>query len=150
MLEVYVDGSCSGNGKAKNKGGYGIVYVEDGNVIKTYAKSEENTTNNRMEMSAILSVFFKEGKKPPAEPITVYSDSAYCVNTFTDWMFVWASRGWIKSNGLPPENLDLIKSYFTFYKLGYRINLKKIKGHAGFEFNELADKLAKGEIEPSA
>lgn len=61
-------------------------------------------------------------------------------------MFRWASNNWIKSDRNIPENLDLIQTYYTFYNKGYRIDLRKIKGHAGHKYNELADKLATGKI----
>lgn len=61
-------------------------------------------------------------------------------------MFRWASNNWIKSDKNIPENLDLIQAYYTFYNKGYRIDLRKIKGHAGHKYNELADKLATGKI----
>lgn len=99
-----------------------------------------------MELSAILAVMFKYGQKPPLPPPKVYSDSAYAINTLTNWMFTWAKTGWTKADGQTPENLDLIRSYYEFYQKGYRIDLIKVKGHSGVEFNELADKLAKGEI----
>ena len=63
-------------------------------------------------------------------------------------MFRWAANNWIKSDGKVPENLDLIKAYYEHYMAGYRIDLKKIKGHAGHEWNELADQLATGKISP--
>lgn len=95
-------------------------------------------------MKAILFSLITYGKNRPT-PI-VYSDSAYCVNTFNDWMFRWASNNWIKSDGNSPENLDLIQAYYDFYNKGYRIDLRKIRGHAGHKYNELADKLATGKI----
>ena len=110
----------------------------------TYAKRSTNTTNNREELKAILFALITYGRNKPT-PI-VYSDSAYCVNTFNDWMFRWASNNWIKSDGNSPENLDLIQAYYDFYNKGYRIDLKKIKGHVGHKYNELADKLATGKI----
>ena len=76
----------------------------------------------------------------------VYSDSNYCVQTFNDWMFRWAALNWIKSDGKTPENLDLIQAYFEHYQKGYRIDLKKVKGHSNNKWNELADKLATGKI----
>ena len=63
-------------------------------------------------------------------------------------MFRWASNNWIKADGKTPENLDLIQAYYEHYMNGYRIDLRKIKGHAGYEWNELADKLATGKISP--
>lgn len=142
---VYVDGSCTGNGKAVNSGGFGVVVLDNNeNLVYTYAKRSANTTNNREELKAILFALITYGRNKPT-PI-VYSDSAYCVNTFNDWMFRWASNNWIKSNGNSPENLDLIQAYYDFYNKGYRIDLRKIKGHVGHKYNELADKLATGKI----
>ena len=63
-------------------------------------------------------------------------------------MFRWASNNWIKSNGNSPENLDLIQAYYDFYNKGYRIGLRKIQGHSGHIWNELADQLATGKISP--
>ena len=146
----YTDGSCVGNGKAVNSGGFGIVILnDDGSFSDSYAKRNENTTNNREELRAILRVMLTAGvhhSKEWAQPPIVYSDSAYCVNTFNDWMFRWASSNWIKSDGNSPENLDLIQTYCDFYNKGYRIDLRKIKGHVGHKYNELADKLATGKI----
>ena len=101
-----------------------------------------------MELKAILYVMLNYGVKCDDwnQPPIVYSDSAYCVNTFNEWMFGWAKKGWIKSDKKTPENLDLIQAYYEWYKKGYRIDLRKIKGHAGHEWNELADKLATGYI----
>ena len=119
---VYVDGSCTGNGKAVNSGGFGVVVLDnDENLIFTYAKRSTNTTNNREELKAILFALITYGRNKPT-PI-VYSDSAYCVNTFNDWMFRWASNNWIKSDGNSPENLDLIQAYYEFYNKDYRIDL---------------------------
>jgi ribonuclease HI len=63
-------------------------------------------------------------------------------------MFNWARNGWINSSKKKPENLDLIIEYYNWYQKGYRIDLRKIKGHAGHEWNELADQLATGRISP--
>ena len=63
-------------------------------------------------------------------------------------MFRWANNNWIKPDKKKPENLDLIIEYYNWYQKGYRIDLRKIKGHAGHEWNELADQLATGRISP--
>ena len=148
----YTDGSCTKNGKAINEGGFGIVALnDDGTFAYSYSKRNENTTNNREELRAILRVMLIAGadsKQDWVQPPVVYSDSAYCVNTFNDWMFRWASNNWIKADGKTPENLDLIQAYYEHYMNGYRIDLRKIKGHAGYGWNELADKLATGKISP--
>ena len=148
----YTDGSCVGNGRANAKGGYGVVGInEDGLLSFVRAKRSDNTTNNREELKAILYVMLTAGTQSSddwSQPPIVYSDSAYCINTFNDWMFRWAANNWIKSDGKTPENLDLIQAYFDHYMDGYRIDLRKVKGHAGEEWNELADMLATGKISP--
>jgi ribonuclease HI len=64
-------------------------------------------------------------------------------------MFRWASNGWIKSDKKEPENLDLIKAYYDWYQKGYRIELRKVKGHSDNKWNDLADKLATGQVAPN-
>ena len=142
----YTDGSAHPN---PGPGGYGIVGIE--NDVVSFVRSKQYkgpVTNNEMELKAILYVMLNYGEKCDdwGQPPIVYSDSAYCVNTFNEWMFNWARNGWIKSDKKVPENLDLIQAYYNWYKEGYRIDLRKIKGHDGHEWNELADQLATGYI----
>lgn len=144
-LEIYTDGSCRGNGKEVNSGGFGVVVTQNNELLTTYSKQSENTTNNREELKAILYAMLNYGTLNSNVPI-VYSDSSYCVNTFNDWMFRWAKNGWIKSDKKTPENLDLIQAYYNWYSKGYRIDLRKIKGHVGHKWNEMADQLATGTI----
>lgn len=154
-MVIYTDGSCVGNGKAHNSGGFGVIVVDNNeNLLFNYSKRCENTTNNREELKAILYSFLNYGVNIYNEdnfnkeiPI-VYSDSNYCVQTFNEWMFGWANKGWIKSDKQTPENLDLIQAYYNWYNKGYRIELKKVKGHAGNKWNEVADQLATGKLTP--
>lgn len=142
---IYTDGSAHPN---PGPGGFGVVVLDDNeNIIKLYSKQfTTEVTNNEMEMKAILYAMVCYGKN---DNVTVYSDSSYAVNTFNSWMFNWASNGWLKSNNQPPENLELVKAYFDLYCAGYRINLIKIKGHAGQKWNEMADQLATGKLQPA-
>ena len=112
--------------------------MENGEVVFTYSKTNTPTTNNREELRAILYVLIQYGHLNPV----VYSDSAYCVNSLTEWIYGWERRGWLKSDNQPPENLDLIKAYWEVLQKGYSIQLRKIKGHVGHKYNEMADKLA--------
>lgn len=138
---IYTDGACSGNGSAAAYGGFGVVVLDDNeNFIDHYMKRNENTTNNREELRAILYTLIKYGKEQPT-PI-VYTDSAYALGTYTSWMFSWAKRGWVKSDNKTPENLDLIQAYYDLWQKGYRIDLRKCAGHSGVHWNEQADKLA--------
>ena len=156
-MVIYTDGSCLGNGKSVNSGGYGVIVLDnDEKLLYNYSKRSENTTNNREELKAILYSFLNYGvniNNPLLGfnnydiPI-VYSDSNYCVQTFNEWMFNWARNGWVKSDKQFPENLDLIQAYYDWYQKGYRIDLRKVKGHAGNKWNELADQLATGKISP--
>ena len=143
IIEFYTDGSAHPN---PGPGGYGIIGVENNNIFFVRSKQFEDSkvTNNEMEMKAILYVMLNYGKFKPS-PI-VYSDSSYCVNTFNQWMFSWANNNWMKSDKKKPENLELVQTYYDLYLKGYRIILKKVKGHVGEKYNELADKLATGKI----
>ena len=142
-MKIYTDGSSSGN---PGPGGFGVVVVDDeGKLLYCHAKlEEEDTTNNRQEMLAILFAVARYGRMEP--PPQVYSDSAYAVNTFTDWMYKWRDNNWLRSNNSIPENLDIVKFYYELTEQGFQIDLHKIKGHAGIIWNEVADLLAKGEL----
>lgn len=140
----YTDGSCQGN---PGPGGFGVVVLDDNEKpITYYSEKHNNTTNNRMELSAILWAFLKYGKPAAAgkKTLTVYSDSAYCVNTLTNWMFSWEKRGWLKSDNQTPENLDLIIPFFKHLQNGNQVEIYKVKGHNNILWNEVADKLACG------
>ena len=149
-MTFFVDGSCSGNGSALAKGGFGVVGLKYDNPIYFFASGSQETTNNREELKAILHVFTKFGLDiknqrvlSPEEYPIVYSDSRYAVNTLTEWMFNWAKNDWTKSDGKTPENLDLIKTYYELWQQGWRIDLRKVQGHAGVYWNEVADEMAK-------
>lgn len=146
-MKIYTDGSSLGN---PGPGGFGVVVVDDNDeLLFCHAKMEnEDTTNNRQEMLAILYAVVRYGRITPTPH--VYSDSAYAINTFTDWMYKWKDNNWLRSNNSVPENLDLVQFYYQLINEGFEINLHKVKGHSGNKWNELADKLAKGQITPEA
>ena len=142
----YTDGSANPN---PGPGGFGIVVLDDNEKLITYHSEQyDHTTNNRMELSAILWAFLKYGKTVAVDknPLKIYSDSAYCVNTLTNWMFSWEKRGWLKSDNQIPENLDLIIPFFKHLQNGNQIEIYKIKGHANNKWNEMADQLATGKL----
>lgn len=152
QLIIYTDGSAHPN---PGPGGFGVVVLDKNeNLLYTYSKQfKEDTTNNQMEIKAILYAFLNYGininnnnNNNNHIPI-VYSDSNYCVQTFNTWMFSWAKNNWIKSDKKAPENLELIQAYYDWYQRGYRIDLRKIKGHNGHKWNEMADQLATGKLE---
>jgi ribonuclease HI len=146
---IYTDGSAHPN---PGPGGYGIIVVDDkDNLIDCYSFQTNKTTNNEMEMSAILDAFLHYGIIPNEDDFfqelpMILSDSHYAVETFNNWMFTWERKGWIKSDKKVPENLEIVKKYFNHWKKGYRIDLKQIRGHKGIKGNEFADKLATGKL----
>ena len=149
-MKIYTDGSAHPTNPGP--GGFGIVVCDDNDNVKLTISKHFDTivTNNQMELLALLAVLKLYGNATSIaypEPPTVYTDSSYALNTYTNWMFGWANRGWIKSDNKIPENLNIIKEYYDLINQGYKINLQKVKGHAGHEANELADKLAKGAIQ---
>jgi ribonuclease HI len=86
---AFTDGACSGNGYDNSRGGFGVVILNnDGSYHACYQKMSEGTTNNREELKAILYALLEYGKAD--SPLIIFSDSAYCVNTLTNWMFRWA------------------------------------------------------------
>lgn len=151
---IYTDGSAHPN---PGPGGYGVVVLDNNeNLLYNYSRQykREEVTNNEMEIKAILYSFLNYGININNSllgfnncdiPI-VYSDSNYCVQTFNNWMFSWAKNNWIKSDKKQPENLELIKAYYDWYQKGYRIDLRKVKGHSNNEWNQMADDLATGKI----
>lgn len=144
-MTIYTDGSCQGN---PGPGGFGVVVVENDVVIEAYSYRCEKTTNNREEMKAIIYALENYGATDGDFfcPI-VYSDSSYCVNSFTSWIDGWKARGWTRAGNKKLENLDLIQIYDSLRK-DYKIDLRKIKGHDGELYNELADALATGRMSP--
>ena len=148
---IYTDGSAHPN---PGPGGFGVIVLDNDEKIQyIYNKQfeKEKVTNNQMELKAILYAFLNYGVNINTNEFTnnipiVYSDSNYCVQTFNSWMFNWANNGWVKSDKKTPDNLDLIKAYYNWYQKGYRIDLRKVKGHNGVKWNELADLLATGKI----
>ena len=148
-MKIYTDGSSNPN---PGPGGFGVVVLDNTEnlVYNLYRESSENTTNNREELKAILYTLKNYGAlildDEFIEIPIVYSDSVYAINTFNDWMFSWAQNDWRKSDGAKAENLDIIQKYYELWNQGYRIELKKVPGHADVKGNILADKLAADKI----
>lgn len=146
MITIYTDGACSKNGYAGSSGGYGVVVLQDGKPVEFRSKKcEGETTNNREELKAILYSMLKYGSRD--NPPMIYSDSAYSIQTLSQWMYGWARNGWLKkSDNKVPENLDLIKPFYDRCEEGYKVSFTKVAGHAGIKWNEIADRLATGEL----
>ncbi|MBR6253191.1 MAG: ribonuclease HI [Clostridia bacterium] len=140
----YTDGACSGNGTFNSSGGWGVVEIdENNNIIWQSQGTKSPTTNNEMELTAILNALnhIKE-ENNFIQPI-LYTDSAYCCNLINTWMYSWERNGWMRPKNQEVKNLEIIKEIFQLAKLA---DIKKIPGHSGVEWNEYVDKLAKNEI----
>lgn len=134
-VELYTDGACSGN---PGIGGWGAVLLYKGKE-KRISGAEANTTNNRMELIAVI-----EGLKCLKEPCSVklYSDSAYTVNAFLKgWVYEWQRNGFKKSDDKPVLNVDLWQQLLALTQT-HRVEFIKVKGHADNEYNNICDKLA--------
>ena len=134
-IEIYTDGGCEPN---PGKGGWG--WVVDDNTYNS--GGEENTTNNRMELTAIIEAI-KWAKDEGHALILIFSDSKYCVKGFMEWMYSWERRGW-KRGEKELKNVDLWKDLWSM-KAG--VVLKWVKGHNGNALNEFADELCTHEID---
>ena len=132
---VFTDGSCEPN---PGPGGWGWVWVEAGEILDQGHGRDPATTNNRMELRALIEAF----KRLPADrEIVVYSDSQLCVNTINEWAPGWQRRGW-KRKGGPIKNLDLVQELYALALAKPRIELRWIRAHEGSRWNEYADALA--------
>lgn len=136
---IYTDGACSGN---PGPGGYGAILFY-GKHRKELSGGERATTNNRMEIMAVIKAL--EILKEPCR-VTVYSDSAYVVNCFQKgWIYGWLRNGWVNSKKEPVENQDLWKQLWDLMKQ-HQVNYVKVKGHSDNEFNNRCDELARAAI----
>ena len=142
-LFAYTDGGCSGN---PGPGGWGVVLqaVEDGAVVRERELSggAAETTNNRMELMAAIEAL--EALKHPSA-ITVVTDSTYLRDGITRWIHGWKRNGWLTAAKKPVKNADLWQRLDEAQTL-HTVTWSWVKGHAGHEQNERADKLAQDEI----
>lgn len=138
---IYTDGACSGN---PGPGGFGVLLMSEGVPSKEISKGFFQTTNNRMELLAVITAF--ESLKSPCN-VHLYSDSKYVVDSLLKgWAKKWQSNNWKKSDKSKAENIDLWERMLNVIeekeKLGFKITLHWVKGHAGHEHNEKVDELS--------
>ncbi len=134
-VEIWTDGACSGN---PGPGGWAAVLRCRG-VQRELSGGDPQTTNNRMEMTAVL-----EGLRALTRPVavTVVVDSAYVEQAFTQgWIDRWQRNGWRTSGKEPVKNRDLWEQ-LAAEVARHRVRWRRVRGHAGTDLNELADRLA--------
>lgn len=149
-LTVYTDGSCN----KQKQGGYGYALVTENEVLAAGGAGIPDTTNNRMEMTAVISPLnglLDEARREEwgiehLQEVEVISDSQYVIKGVTEWMPGWKKRGWKNSANKVVENLDLWKEvdYLiqAFSEINIRIRWSWVRGHNGDSGNEVVDKIA--------
>lgn len=152
-IRIFTDGACSDN---PGPGGWAAVFNST-NHCKTIQGNELSTTNNRMELMAVvksLERILEEHKRPISNvkvEYELYSDSAYVVNAINNcWIETWQKNGWKTTKREDVKNKDLWERFLFLRKVFVATNISfkiiKIKGHAGNTFNEMVDQLAKQEV----
>ncbi|MCH7670081.1 MAG: ribonuclease HI [Acidobacteria bacterium] len=137
MSGVFTDGSSVPN---PGPGGWGAVYVVDNEIVETLAGADPDTTNNRMEFTAIIAGI---EIVPSGTSAVIYTDSRLAVQTLVEWAGGWEKRGWKRKSG-PVENLDLVKRAHYAFRNRPEISIQWIAAHSGYRWNEYADALASG------
>lgn len=139
-LNIFTDGACSGN---PGKGGWGAVLVYNG-IEKEISGAEMHTTNNRMELTAVIKAL--QLLKEPCE-VELTTDSKYvCDAVNKGWVYGWKKKGWIKSDKKPALNVDLWEELLKQLNI-HKVTFIWVKGHNGHPYNEKCDKLAVSEYQ---
>ena len=133
-VTIYTDGSCKGN---PGPGGWG-AWLSSGEHSKEICGGEPQTTNNRMELRAVIEAL--TALKGPSE-VDLYTDSQYVRQGITTWIHSWKRRGWVTTGKQPVKNADLWRDLDDATRR-HRIEWHWVKGHAGDVGNERADALA--------
>ena len=139
-IEIFTDGACSGN---PGKGGWGAVLRYNGKT-KELSGFEPDTTNNRMELTAVIKAL--AALKEPCKAV-ITTDSKYvCDSIEKGWAKSWRAKGWRKSDGKPALNIDLFETLLALLEI-HDCRFIWVKGHAGHPENERCDELATGAIQ---
>ena len=139
MVEIYTDGACKGN---PGVGGWGAI-LRFGEREKEIFGGTANTTNNRMEMTAVIEALRSLSR--PCDVI-VFTDSSYVQKGISEWIHGWKRNGWKTSDKKPVKNADLWQTLDQLAS-GHNIEWRWVRGHAGHPENERADQLANRGVE---
>jgi len=143
-MHLYTDGACSGN---PGPGGWAVVHISqlDNKVLDYRYGAKERTTNNEMELSALIAAM-AWAKEYTGDHVRIFTDSSYGVKGITEWLPGWKKRGWTKADGKPVLNLEIWKKIDSLYD-STKMSIVKVKGHAGIYGNEMADHYATSAVE---
>ena len=137
---IYTDGACKGN---PGPGGWG-AWLKSGEHEKELWGGEPLTTNNRMELTAVIEALASLKKRCR---VTLYTDSEYVRNGITSWIHGWKARGWKTADRKPVKNVDLWQRLDALTEK-HEVRWHWVKGHAGYDANERADQLARDGMAP--
>lgn len=135
MVLIYTDGACRGN---PGPGGWGVILMM-GQHRKTLCGGELATTNNRMELMAAIQAL--EALNKPCR-VELHTDSQYVKRGVTEWLHLWKARGWRTMTKGAVKNEDLWRR-LDAARARHEVDWRWVKGHAGHEYNEIADELAR-------
>ncbi len=133
-VEIFADGACKGN---PGNGGWGALLVADGKEKEMFG-GERNTTNNRMELKAVIEALTALTRSCE---VIVFTDSKYVQKGISEWIHGWKVRGWKTAAHEPVKNVDLWQA-LDAAQVQHKIEWRWVKGHAGHVGNERADRLA--------
>jgi len=139
LVEIYTDGACRGN---PGPGGWGAL-LSMGEHVKELSGAELLTTNNRMELTAVIRAL--EALKRPSR-VRIFTDSEYVRRGITEWVRSWKARGWKTADRKPVKNQDLWERLDAL-AAGHQIEWRWVKGHSGIPGNERVDRLANEAID---
>jgi ribonuclease HI len=139
LIEIYTDGGCSGN---PGPGGWAYVIIRDEGLFAEKWGAEKLTTNNRMELQAVIAALEFLAPEDRGEKIAVYTDSQYVQKGITLWLAEWKKKGWKTSDKKPVKNRELWQRLEALAGL-FTVSWIWVKGHAGNEYNERCDELTR-------
>jgi len=142
-IEIYTDGGCHGN---PGVGAWAFVIIKDGVVVFEKSGKDNDTTNNKMELTAAIeAILALKELNIEEKTVSLYTDSDYLKSGITVWVKNWLKRGWKTSDKKPVKNMEFWKRLLEVTE-SYNINWNWVKGHSGKLYNERCDELVQKEV----
>jgi ribonuclease HI len=144
MINIYTDGGCSGN---PGPGAWAYIIEGDGRIICEKWGVERDTTNNRMELNAVIAALEAlSALNPHGERVIIHTDSQYVQKGISEWIYLWKKNGWRNSSKKPVKNKDLWQ-HLELLDEEFSPSWRWVRGHAGHYMNERCDRMTQYAIE---